>query len=54
MITHCMQNFNDEKKLQSVFAAHGPVVSCVITKGPNGFTKGFGFVEFKRSDHAEA
>ena len=40
--------------MRKVFGEFGPVTSAMITRGPQGFSKGFGFVEFRRSDHAEA
>lgn len=48
------QSFSDEHHLRKVFSEFGPVTSASITRGPQGYSKGFGFVEFMRSDHAAA
>jgi hypothetical protein len=49
-----LQSFSDESYLRKVFGEFGPVVSASITRGPQGYSKGFGFIEFMRSDHAAA
>lgn len=51
---HTPQSFSDDEYLHRVFAEFGPVNMASITRGPQGYSKGFGFVEFARSDHATA
>ena len=50
----CPQSLNDERMMRMVFEEFGPLLSVTIARGQQGYSKGFGFVEFKRSDHAEA
>jgi len=47
------QNFTDENVLKSVFEVYGPITSVTIARTPAGHSKGYSFVEFRRSDHAE-
>ncbi|GLI60623.1 hypothetical protein VaNZ11_002785 [Volvox africanus] len=47
-------SLSDEGVLRKVFGEFGPVIAASITRGPQGYSKGFGFIEFLRSDHAAA
>lgn len=53
-VANLKQGFYDEQALQVAFEQYGPVTSCSIAKNMAGHPKGFAFVEFKRSDHADA
>ena len=45
----------DDSKLKRIFGGHGQVLSCNFGKTKiTGYGKGFGFIEFGRSDHADA
>ncbi|CAD7702685.1 unnamed protein product [Ostreobium quekettii] len=46
---------DDDGVLKRIFGQYGPVLSCNFGKTKiTGYGKGFGFVEFSRSDHADA
>ena len=48
------QGFNDVAGLRELFLAFGPVSEChVPTNRTTGISKGFAFVEFKSSRHAD-
>lgn len=40
-------------ELKRMFETYGPVTSAVIQRTDVGRSKGFGFVEFLRTEHAE-
>ena len=45
----------NEAQLRAAFAAHGPLVEAVVSKGPDGKSRGFGFVHFVcRQDAVQA
>ncbi|GAX84441.1 hypothetical protein CEUSTIGMA_g11861.t1 [Chlamydomonas eustigma] len=52
-VSNLPQGFVDENELRSVFEGHGPLANVSIVKSPTGNSKGYGFVEFKRSHHAQ-
>jgi RNA recognition motif-containing protein len=45
--------FDKEKELKALFESFGPLNSFTIVRHGGG-SKGFGFAEYKRSDHATA
>lgn len=49
----CSQSFLDDMELKRMFETYGPVTSAVIQRTDVGRSKGFGFVEFLRTEHAE-
>ncbi|GAX82141.1 hypothetical protein CEUSTIGMA_g9569.t1 [Chlamydomonas eustigma] len=51
-VSNLPQGFINEPELRAVFEAYGPVTAVTIVKTPTGHSKGFAFVEFKRSQHA--
>jgi RNA recognition motif-containing protein len=44
----------DERELKAACEAYGVVSSVQVIKSPMGHCKGFAFVEFARSQHANA
>lgn len=44
----------DDVELKRMFETYGPVTSAVIQRTEYGKSKGFGFVEFLRTEHAES
>lgn len=50
-----LQGFRSNDELRKVFEGFGPVTDAHIpTNRATGVAKGFAFVEFKRSNHADA
>jgi len=43
-----------DEELKSLFGKYGNVVKAEVSKAPNGRSKGFGTVQFGKSDHAQA
>lgn len=49
------QGFRSNDELKKIFQEYGPITDAHIpTNRATGVAKGFGFVEFKRSSHADA
>lgn len=44
----------DENLLRSVFGKFGGITSTVVMRNGSGKSRGFGFVNFEKSDHAAA
>ena len=42
----------DEDLLRSVFGKFGAITSTVVMRNSNGKSRGFGFVNFEKADHA--
>lgn len=43
-----------KEKLEEMFGAHGKITSCAIMQNETGESKGFGFVNFKEPEEAQA
>ena len=53
--TCARQGFRSNDELKKIFQEYGPITDAHIpTNRATGVAKGFGFVEFKRSSHADA
>lgn len=42
----------DEAVLRSVFGKFGPITSTVVMRNSSSKSRGFGFVNFEKADHA--
>eukprot|EP01024_Parvocaulis_polyphysoides_P041138 TRINITY_DN37693_c0_g2_i11.p1 TRINITY_DN37693_c0_g2~~TRINITY_DN37693_c0_g2_i11.p1 ORF type:complete len:674 (-),score=161.55 TRINITY_DN37693_c0_g2_i11:484-2427(-) len=53
-VANLKKGFDSSVEMKKVFEQYGPVLSCQVAKERgSGRAKDYGFVEFKRSDHAD-